>query len=334
MKIVSVVGKKNSGKTSLTTKIIKELTKRDYNVASIKHSHHTMEMDKENTDTWRHKQAGANVVVGIGTTTFFNVKKDMDLERLLFLIKHLDDIDYVIIEGFKKYNYPKIITSADVKDEYTIAEVDSFKIDDEGIEKLADLIEKKGHDIIDTLYANTCGYNDGEVIASKIREGELKTSDLDKTHSYLSIDGKVVGLNNFVSNYLKQSVSGIINTLNLKEFEVDEIKNIELLIPDCELKERSNSIEVMINNKNLKINKFTSNLLSNSITAMIESLKTPENYKTTDIVITDEDIDVKLDGNTLDLNNFSKKILNQTITSQISALKTESEIKEIKIKIE
>ena len=55
MKIVSVVGRKNTGKTSLTVKIIEELTKRGYNVASIKHSHHEMEMDREHTDTWRHK---------------------------------------------------------------------------------------------------------------------------------------------------------------------------------------------------------------------------------------------------------------------------------------
>ena len=38
MKIVSIVGKKNTGKTSLTVKVIEELTKRGYNVASIKHS--------------------------------------------------------------------------------------------------------------------------------------------------------------------------------------------------------------------------------------------------------------------------------------------------------
>ena len=128
MKIVSIVGKKNSGKTSLTVKVIEELTKRGYNVASIKHSHHTMEMDKENTDTWRHKQAGSNIVVGVGSTTFFNVRDDLDLNRILFLIKHLGNVDFVIIEGFKRYNYPKIATSPDVVDKYTIKEVDSFNI--------------------------------------------------------------------------------------------------------------------------------------------------------------------------------------------------------------
>ena len=147
MKIVSIVGKKNTGKTSLTVKVIEELTKRGYNVASIKHSHHSIEMDKENTDTWKHKQAGANLVVGVGSTTFFNVKKEHDLNRILYMLKHFDDFDFVVIEGYKRYNYPKIITSPDVKDDYTIKEVDSFTIDEEGVSQLADLIEERGHDI-------------------------------------------------------------------------------------------------------------------------------------------------------------------------------------------
>ena len=94
MKIVSIVGKKNTGKTSLTVKVISELTKRGYNVASIKHSHHSIEMDKENTDTWKHKQAGSNLVVGVGSTTFFNVKAEYDLNRILYLLKHFDDFDF------------------------------------------------------------------------------------------------------------------------------------------------------------------------------------------------------------------------------------------------
>ena len=168
MKIVSIVGNKNSGKTSLTTKLIRELTKRGYNVASVKHSHHNIEMDKPNTDTWRHKQAGANLVVGIGSTTFFNVKEEYDLNRILYLIKHLGNFDFVIIEGFKKYNYPKIATSPEIVDEYTIKEVNSFEADYEMINELADLIEEKGHDIVDTLFLNTCGHNNGEEIAHSL----------------------------------------------------------------------------------------------------------------------------------------------------------------------
>ena len=344
MKIVSIVGKKNTGKTSLTVKIIEELTKRGYNVASIKHSHHSIEMDKENTDTWKHKQAGANLVVGVGSTTFFNARKEHDLNRILYLLKHFDDFDFVIIEGYKSYNYPKIITSPNVRDKYTIKEVDSFTIDDEGISELADLVEQRGHDIVDTLFANNCGYNDGEKIAKDIREGNLTVNKLDKTHSYLSIDGKVVGLNRFVSDYLKNNVTGIINTLNLKDFGVDSIGKIELVIPDADSrqkpKERLSKIE--INNRPLIINSFTNDIVTNSIKGMINSLKTDDNVKTIEILISDvnpddltqSEINVKINDDDLKINDFTQGILKETVYAIVNTLKTDEEINEIKIKVE
>lgn len=230
MQVVSVVGKKNSGKTSLTIKIIEALKRRGYKVATIKHSHHTMEMDKENTDTWRHKQAGSQLIVGVGSTTFFNVKQDMDLERLLFLIKIMDDVDFVVIEGFKKYNYPKIATSPDVVDEYTIKEVNSFEITPEEVEELINLIEVKGYDIINTLYNDNCGYNEGDSIAKDIINGKLDLSDLDSIDVSLSVDGKVVGVNEFVSDFIKQTVLGMLKTLNLEKFNAKSLNKVELLI--------------------------------------------------------------------------------------------------------
>lgn len=232
MQIISVAGKKNTGKTSLTMKIIKSLTKRGYKVASIKHTHHNMELDKEGTDTWKHKEAGSQLVVGVGSTTFFNVKQNMELERILFLIKTIADVDFVVIEGFKKYNYPKIATSPNVVDEYTIREVDSFTITPEEIEDLTDIIEEKGCEIINTLYHNGCGYNNGDGITKDIINGKITLEDLDSIDVTLSVDGKVVGVNKFVSDFMKQTILGMLKSLNLKNFDVDEenLNNIELLI--------------------------------------------------------------------------------------------------------
>jgi len=342
MKIVSIVGKKNTGKTSLTVKVIEELTRRGYNVASIKHSHHSIEMDKENTDTWKHKQAGANLVVGVGSTTFFNARKEHDLNRILFLLKHFDDFDFVIIEGYKSYNYPKIITSPDVRDEYTIKEVDSFAITDEEVSELADLIEQRGHDIVDTLFANNCGYNDGEVIASEIRNGTLTVDELDSVQSYLSIDGHVVGLNRFVSNYLKQSVVGVINTLNIKDYGVDDIGKVELIIP---YESDSQTIEadcrILINDKNLEINGFTKNIVSNSIRGMINAIKTEPDVKIIDIEISnienelrDARITLKTNNHDVEINEFTQGILKETIFAIINTLKIDDEIQNIKITVE
>ena len=344
MKIVSIVGKKNTGKTSLTVKVIEELTKRGHNVASIKHSHHSIEMDKENTDTWKHKQAGANLVVGVGSTTFFNVRKEHDLNRILYMLKHFDEYDFVVIEGYKSYNYPKIITSPDVRDEYTIKEVDSFTIDEKGVEELADLIEERGHDIVDTLFANNCGYNNGESIARDIRKGELSSEDLDSIQSYLSINGKVVGLNRFVSDYLKQSVLGVISTLNLKDYGGEDVGKVELVIPDepAPIETGERNATVLVNDKDLEINKFTNNIISNSIVAMVSSLKTEGNVNTIDIEIDgiedenvmDADISLKTNGKSVDINKFSRGILKETVFAIVNSLKIDEKIKNIKIKVE
>ena len=344
MKIVSIVGKKNTGKTSLTVKVIEELTKRGYKVASIKHSHHTMEMDRENTDTWKHKQAGADVIVGIGSTTFFNVRKEMDLNRLLYLIKHLDDVDFVVIEGFKRYNYPKIITSPEVRDEYTIKEVDSFTIDQKGLEELVDLIEQRGHDIVDTLFANNCGFNAGENIAKEIRDGNLSVDELDDIKSYLSVDGHVVGLNRFVSDYLKQNVLGVINTLNLEEFNVEKIGKIELVIPTEQSIQSpiDARCKVLINANNLEMNKFAQKIVSNSIKAMINSIKTENNVKAIYVRITniskgeliDSEIILKTNGHDVEINEFTSGILKETIYAIINSLDIDGEINEIEIMVD
>ena len=342
MKIASIVGKKNTGKTSLTVNIIEELTRRGYNVASIKHSHHSIEMDKENTDTWKHKQAGANLVVGVGSTTFFNARKEHDLNRILYLLKHFDDFDFVIIEGYKSYNYPKIITSPNVRDPYTIKEVDSFTIDEKGVSELADLIEQRGHDIVDTLFANNCGYNDGETIASQIRNGNLTANELDDVKSYLSIDGKVVGLNRFVSDYIRQSITGVINTLNLKDFGVDEIGKIEIVIPNE--KSPKNPIDaqcsILINGENLEINQFTRNIVSNSIKGMINAIKTEDNVKKIDIEIENigddlakANIALRTNDHDVEMNNFTQDILKETIFATVNSLKIDDEIKSIKIQV-
>lgn len=237
MQIILIAGKKNTGKTSLTVKVIKALAKRGYKVATIKHTHHNMELDKEGTDTWKHKEAGSQLAVGIGSTTFFNVNQEMELERILFLIKMIDNVDFVVIEGFKHYNYPKIATSPNVVDEYTIKEVNSFTITPEEIEDLVDLIEEKGYEIVNTLYNKGCGYNDGDEIAKDIIKGEVNVKDLDSIDVTLSVDGKVVGVNKFVSDFIKQTIVGMLKSLNLKNFGVDEDKNL-------------NNVELLIRNTN------------------------------------------------------------------------------------
>ena len=54
--IVSIVGKSDSGKTTLIEKLLPELTRRGYRIATVKHDVHGFEVDREGKDSWRHKQ--------------------------------------------------------------------------------------------------------------------------------------------------------------------------------------------------------------------------------------------------------------------------------------
>ena len=216
-------------------------------------------------------------------------------------------------------------------------------MNEKDISELADIIEKRGHDIVDTLFANNCGFNDGEAIAEEIRNENLSTDELDNIHSYLSIDNKVVGLNRFVSDYLKQNILGVIKTLNLDDYGVEDINKIELLIPDAQATSKiDKKTTILINDKNLGINKFTNDIITNSINAMVNSLKTEDNIKSIDVEIsniynknlTDAKITLKTNNNPVTINEFTSKILKETIFAVISTLKIDGEINNIKIKVE
>ena len=107
--IISIVSKKNSGKTTLIEKLIQELGKRNYRVGTVKHDTHGFEIDHEGKDTWRHKQAGARTVV-ISSPWKLSLIKDVDQEVSLDEIAgtYFSDMDIVLTEGYKRASKPKI----------------------------------------------------------------------------------------------------------------------------------------------------------------------------------------------------------------------------------
>jgi molybdopterin-guanine dinucleotide biosynthesis protein B len=138
---------------------------------------------------------------------------------------------------------------------------------------------------------------------------------------------------------------GVINTLNLEEYNVEKIGKIELIIPEEDIHQNpiSANCSVLINNKNLELNNFASKIVSNSIKAMINSIKTEDNVKTIDIDIANiEDdklensqITVKTNNHDVEINEFTSRILKETIYAVINSLEIDDdEINEIKIKVE
>lgn len=109
--IISIVGFSDSGKTTLMTALIPVLKKLGVKVSTIKHAAHGFDMDRSGKDTFRHKQAGADAVVAASKNTIALVKDiKVELSPLKIVQTYLFDADLVIVEGYKKYDLPKIET--------------------------------------------------------------------------------------------------------------------------------------------------------------------------------------------------------------------------------
>lgn len=106
-KIVLIVGKSNSGKTTLMEKLIRELNSRGIRVGSVKHTHDTSSFDKTGKDSWRHKNAGAVASLVVTDTKIALVKEDTRPAEEKFF-HYLDDVDLILGEGFKTFCLPKI----------------------------------------------------------------------------------------------------------------------------------------------------------------------------------------------------------------------------------
>ena len=110
MKIIQIVGFKNSGKTSLSTELIRSLVSNGFRTASLKHHGHGGEpLGLENTDSYKQQQAGA-IVAGVEGSGMFQLKhvNGWNIEQLIAIYR-LFNIDVLVIEGFKYENYPKIV---------------------------------------------------------------------------------------------------------------------------------------------------------------------------------------------------------------------------------
>ena len=106
--VISVVGHKNAGKTTLLEALVRALTARGYRVGTIKHDAHDFQIDHEGKDSWRHAQAGA-VAVAIASAARCAVIKQVEVEPTLAdLVHHLGDVDIVLTEGYKQGPAPKI----------------------------------------------------------------------------------------------------------------------------------------------------------------------------------------------------------------------------------
>lgn len=110
MNIFGIVGSSGSGKTTLIEKLIPYLKDKGLSVSCIKHTHHRFDMDKPGKDSFRHREAGASEVMLASSQRWalLHELRDEDEPEIEELLKHMSEVDLVLVEGFKNHDHPKL----------------------------------------------------------------------------------------------------------------------------------------------------------------------------------------------------------------------------------
>jgi len=208
--IISIVGKSDSGKTTLIEKLIPELTRRGYRIATVKHDIHGFEVDQEGKDSWRHKQAGAHTVVISSpnkVALIRDVGKDLTLDEIRE--KLIEDVDLILSEGYKKDVQPKIeILRKEKHRELLCTKEDN----------LVAIISDKKFDI-----GVSCFFlDDIKGVADFIERKFLKSKGEERIT--LKIDGRTVPLKPFIRDFLSRSIKGMVSSLK----GCDQVQKIEI----------------------------------------------------------------------------------------------------------
>jgi molybdopterin-guanine dinucleotide biosynthesis protein B len=159
-RVFGITGWKNSGKTTLTEKLVAELVRRGWSVSTVKHAHHDFDIDKEGADSFRHRQAGATEVAIVSDRRWalMHELRGEDEPTLDAILSRLAPSDIVLVEGYKREAHKKIETRRlEAKDRTPLAASDpnivaiaaDFAADGEGlpvfdlddVKSIADFVE-------------------------------------------------------------------------------------------------------------------------------------------------------------------------------------------------
>lgn len=197
--IICVVGKSNTGKTTLLEKLIPELTARGYRVGTVKHDVHGFDMDRPGKDSWRHAQAGASTVVVSSpekVAILSRVQREKNLEEIAQIIG--DEVDIILCEGFKRSNQLKVeISRSEVSTDLLCTE-----------EELVALVSDVQH----PLRVPQFGLDDVKGLADLIEAAYLRHRRVEPVT--LIVDGKPVPIKGFVQDILDRGVRGMVSTLH------------------------------------------------------------------------------------------------------------------------
>lgn len=236
MKVISVYGYSGTGKTTTIENIIKELRKRRYKVASLKEIHFEgFTMDQEGTNTYRHKEAGSQLVTARGyNETNILYQEKLPIHQILSLYW---SYDYVVMEGVTDCNCPKILTAGTEEDIETRMDGQVFMISGRianekfcykelpiinslnRIVELVDRIEEYAMEPLpdfDEVCCGLCGTSCHEHL-SRVLQGEAQMSQCkikDGNTIRLTVGDRELDLVPFVQNILRNAVMGVVSELD------------------------------------------------------------------------------------------------------------------------
>lgn len=110
MRIYGITGWKNSGKTGLVERLVAEVTVRGFSVSTIKHAHHSFDVDHPGRDSYRHRDAGASEVMltSANRWALMHELRTQDEPHLDELLAKMSPVDLILIEGYKTGTHEKI----------------------------------------------------------------------------------------------------------------------------------------------------------------------------------------------------------------------------------
>jgi len=101
--LVAIVGKSDSGKTTLIEKVVPELVKLGLRVGTVKHDAHSFEIDHPGKDSWRHGQAGAHAyAIASPERLAYITRLDGEMPLADIARRFFADFDLVVAEGYKR----------------------------------------------------------------------------------------------------------------------------------------------------------------------------------------------------------------------------------------
>jgi molybdopterin-guanine dinucleotide biosynthesis protein MobB len=109
-KVFGVTGWKNSGKTTLMVKLVSHFVAKGLKVGTIKRAHCGFDIDQPGTDSYKHREAGAQEVMIASSKRWAKMHElqDEGEQPLSELLKEFGELDLVLVEGYKGDSHPKI----------------------------------------------------------------------------------------------------------------------------------------------------------------------------------------------------------------------------------